>query len=291
MMKSRGEKKMNTDIKYSSFEDKFKVIHRNEKPTCLMPPHTHNAIEIYLSISPLPSIVLGSNVMPLEGNTLLIIPSYCVHQFTQLMDREYERYIITVSTSWIESFISENPRYKYLTDTKRPLVIAPDKDQIEKLTGRIKDFVKCEPNDTFSEMSVFFDILKIVDDLSHTAKLSESKISRERVTGTRKTVKEIIEYIDAHLTENIRLGDIAEQFYLTPNHISRIFKQYTNTQISNYIILQRMTMAKQLFREGASVAEAQLATGYSSYEHFFRTFKKHVGITPKEYRDTYYNHE
>ena len=51
---------MDTNIKYSSFENKFEVIHRNEKPTYLMPPHTHNAIEIYLSISSLPNILLGS---------------------------------------------------------------------------------------------------------------------------------------------------------------------------------------------------------------------------------------
>lgn len=278
---------MNDNIKYSSFENKFEVIHRNEKPTRLMPPHTHNAIEIYLSISSLPNMLLGSNVMPLEGNTLLIIPSYCVHQFTQSMDCEYERYIITVSTSWLEGFISENPRYKYLTDTKNPTITAPDAAQVKMLTERIGDFSKCGEGDAFAEMSVFFDILKIIDSLAHTAKLSESRIIRERVTGARKTVKEIIEYIDAHLTENIRLGDISRQFYLTPNHISRIFKQYTNTQISNYITLQRITMAKKLFRNGASVSEAQISTGYASYEHFFRTFKKHVGITPGEYRDRY----
>lgn len=282
---------MDTNVRYSSFEDKFEITYRNERPTRHMPPHTHNAIEIYLNMTPLPNMLLGSNVMPLEENTLLIIPSYCVHQFSQIMDKEYERYIVTVSAAWLDNFIVENPRYKYLTDTKHPLIITPDTQQREQFISSIHSFLNCEKNDTFSELAAFFDILKVVDMLSHTAKLSEKNISREHVTGTRKTVKEIIEYIDAHLTENIRLTDIADKFFLTPNHISRIFKQYTNTQISNYITLQRMTMAKQLFREGYSVTEAQLATGYASYEHFFRTFKKNIGMTPKDYRDTFYNQE
>lgn len=279
---------MDSNIRYSSFEGKFEIIYRNERPTRIMPPHTHNGIEIYLNMTPLPNMLLGSNVMPLEENTLLVIPSYCVHQFTQQMDKEYERYIVTVNAAWLENFIAENPRYKYLTDTKHPLIFSPDETQRNQLIDSIRNFIKCEKNDTFSEMSAFFEIMKVVDTLSHTARLSESSISRERITGTRKTVKAIIEYIDAHLTENIKLTDIADKFFLTPNHISRIFKQYTNTQISNYITLQRMTMAKQLFREGYSVTEAQLATGYASYEHFFRTFKKNVGITPKEYRDLHY---
>ena len=279
---------MDSNIRYSSFENKFEVIYRNEKPTRVMPPHTHNAIEIYLNMTPLPNMLLGSNVMPLKENTLLIIPSYCVHQFTQLMDKEYERYIVTVSASWLEHFTVENPRYKYLTDTKHPLITELDDEQKSRLINRIQDFLKSERNNTFLEMSVFFDILRIVDELSHTAQTDNALISREHITGTRKTVKAVIEYIDAHITENLRLADIADKFFLTPNHISRIFKQYTNIQISNYITLQRMTMAKQLFREGYTVSEAQALTGYASYEHFFRTFKKNVGMTPKEYREAHY---
>ena len=92
---------MNKTIRYSSFENKFEVIYRNEIPTIQMPPHTHNAIELYISLTPLSNILLGDNVMPLKENSLLIIPSYCIHQFTQLPDCEYKRYIITISTEWL----------------------------------------------------------------------------------------------------------------------------------------------------------------------------------------------
>jgi len=193
---------MDTNIKYSSFENKFEVIHRNEKPTYLMPPHTHNAIEIYLSISSLPNILLGSNVMPIKENTLLIIPSYCVHQFTQLLDCEYERYIITVSASWLEHFMADNPRYKYLTDTKHPLVISPDKSQISLLINRINKFTECKNDDTFSEMSVLFEILKTVDDLVHTSNLNENKINDKHTTGTRKTVEQIIKIYASEKSPN-----------------------------------------------------------------------------------------
>lgn len=280
---------MNKTIRYSSFENKFEVIYRNETPTIQMPPHTHNAIELYISLTPLSNILLGDNVMPLKENSLLIIPSYCIHQFTQLPDREYERYIITISTEWLENFIADNKRYSYFTDTKNPIVITLDVKQKALLLNRMQDFIACKNNDTFSEISIFFDILKIIDGLIYTH--AENDEVEKRVTGTQQTVNQIIKYINAHLVENIHLTDIAEKFYLTPNHISRIFKKHTNTQISNYIILQRMTKAKQLFREGFTVAEAQIATGYSSYEHFFRTFKKNVGMTPKEYINAYYNHE
>lgn len=159
---------MNKTIRYSSFENKFEVIYRNEIPTIQMPPHTHNAIELYISLTPLSNILLGDNVMPLKGNSLLIIPSYCIHQFTQLPDCEYKRYIITISTEWLENFIADNKRYSYFTDTKKPIVITLDDKQKALLLNRMQDFIACKNNDTFSEISIFFDILKIIDGLIYT---------------------------------------------------------------------------------------------------------------------------
>ena len=63
---------------------------------------------------------------------------------------------------------------------------------------------------------------------------AENDEVEKRVTGTQQTVNQIIKYINAHLVENIHLTDIAEKFYLTPNHISRIFKkayEYANKQL------------------------------------------------------------
>ena len=180
---------MNKTIRYSSFENKFEVIYRNETPTIQMPPHTHNAIELYISLTPLSNILLGDNVMPLKENSLLIIPSYCIHQFTQLPDREYERYIITISTEWLENFIAGNKRYSYFTDTKNPIVITLDDKQKALLLNRMQDFIACKNNDTFSEISIFFDILKIIDGLIYTR--AENDEAEKRVTGTQQTVNQI----------------------------------------------------------------------------------------------------
>lgn len=91
--------------------------------------------------------------------------------------------------------------------------------------------------------------------------------------------------------ENIKIRDLADRFFLSPDHIAKTFKKYTNTPIGNYITIQRITKAKQLLREGNTVTETQQQTGYSSYEHFFRTFKKTAGISPREYRYKHYKAE
>ena len=89
---------MRKDVIYAGFHEMFKTEYKKEKSRFPMPPHTHNAIEIYLNLSELPSVLLGTNVLPLQPNVLLLIPSYCIHQMTPMENSIYERYILSINS-------------------------------------------------------------------------------------------------------------------------------------------------------------------------------------------------
>lgn len=282
---------MAEQVRYSYFYNKFDIVHRNEKATYPMPPHTHNAIEIYFNLSELPNSLLGSTLTPVSSDVLLIIPSYCIHQFTQEPDQAYERYILTINTSWLNNaFDSETEeKYAYLKDTANPLLIPLTTEKKEMLIQSFEKCINCSNDDIFLKMSCFFETLSLIHNISSDMHNTPIKHMQKHLSGTRKTVNEMIEYINEHLYDNIKIQDISDKFFLSPDYAAKIFKKYTNTPIGNYITIQRITRAKQLLREGHSVAETQLQTGYSSYEHFFRIFKKTTGMTPKEYRNAYMN--
>ncbi|MBQ8300461.1 MAG: helix-turn-helix transcriptional regulator, partial [Clostridia bacterium] len=284
---------MSDNIRYSYFHDKFNVVYRYEKATYAMPPHTHNAIEIYLTLSDLHNTLLGSTVTPISSDTLLIIPSYCIHQFTQNENCEYERYILTINTSWLDSILGNTPiaRYQYLKDSNRPLMIPLNCEDKTGLINLFDKFAHCSDEDFFLKMSCFFKLMRLINQLAEPFHSSDEHNLKKELSGTRKTTTEIIEYINEHLYESIKIQDIADNFFLNPDYVARIFKKYTNTPIGNYITIQRITKARQLLREGNTVTEVQIKTGYASYEHFFRTFKKTVGISPREYRDKHYKAE
>lgn len=93
-------------------------------------------------------------------------------------------------------------------------------------------------------------------------------------------------YIDEHYREPINLCDLAEQFYISPSHLSRQFKTMYGCTPSNYLIDLRISRARQLLEENPDMEakSVSLMVGYSDQFYFSKIFKKHTGYAPSEYR-------
>lgn len=93
-------------------------------------------------------------------------------------------------------------------------------------------------------------------------------------------------YIDSHLTDDISLSALAEQVYLNPVYLSRVYKQITGQNLSKYIADCRTQKAKDYLRNSSfKINEIAYSVGYESPAHFSRMFKKAAGMSPQEYRD------
>lgn len=97
------------------------------------------------------------------------------------------------------------------------------------------------------------------------------------------TVNEIVEFIHLHFAEKISLMDLADNFFLTPSHISRLFKKYMDESVIEYINRVRVNKAKELLIQGESIKVAAEATGYESLNNFYKQFKRFTGTTPAAY--------
>lgn len=105
----------------------------------------------------------------------------------------------------------------------------------------------------------------------------------------RETTKDIVDvvtqYIDTHLNEELNVTILAGIAFVSPDHLTRVFKKKRGQTISEYIKQKRMDMAKHLLREENMTITAVADTvGYSNYSYFIEQFKKYTGITPKAYQ-------
>jgi AraC family transcriptional regulator len=97
-----------------------------------------------------------------------------------------------------------------------------------------------------------------------------------------KELNEVIEFIEAHLTENPTLGMIADYAGVSDYHFRKIFFYLSKVTLSEYIKNRKLSEASKDLLEGLSVTEVAFKYGYQSLDGFTRAFKQWCGVLPSE---------
>jgi AraC family transcriptional regulator len=99
----------------------------------------------------------------------------------------------------------------------------------------------------------------------------------------RQKLNQIVDYIEAHLAQNLELEDLATQVGMSQFYFSRLFKQSLGISPHQYVIQQRVEQAKRLIQQGQlSLVDIALDCGFANQAHLNRHFKRLTGVTPKE---------
>jgi AraC family transcriptional regulator len=99
-------------------------------------------------------------------------------------------------------------------------------------------------------------------------------------------LRRVLDHIEGHLSDAIRLTQLAEVARLSSAHFSTQFRRSTGLSPHRYVLQRRIKRAKELLAAGhMSLAEIGYALGFPSQAHFTTTFRKLVGTTPGAYRD------
>lgn len=99
-------------------------------------------------------------------------------------------------------------------------------------------------------------------------------------------VEQMLNYFEDHYFEKISLDQIAENMYLSPFYVSKIFKSETGDTPIRHLINIRLDKAKELLEEGyeGSIQEIAAMVGYDDAYHFSKLFKKRYGFPPSQIR-------
>jgi two-component system, response regulator YesN len=104
---------------------------------------------------------------------------------------------------------------------------------------------------------------------------------------------EVQAYIEHNFAQKkLSLEDISRDLFISPGYISHLIKQYVGKTFVDALTELRIEKAKQLLTDSdLKTYEVANAVGFSDPHYFSTTFKKVVGITPSEYRDTAFKSE
>lgn len=115
---------------------------------------------------------------------------------------------------------------------------------------------------------------------------SKSGLSESSHGLSQHKLKQVLEYIEAHLAEDISLEHLAFLSGISSCYFSRLFKQSMHIAPHQYVIRQRVGLAKQLIRQSdLCIAEISLLCGFSHQSHLSRHFKRLTGLSPNAFRN------
>ena len=153
--------------------------------------------------------------------------------------------------------------------------IAIIKEQIKKIQEN-RDFI-------FYHEMLSSTISQIVLDV-----LRKSDIKAQNLSHT--PVQAAIFYIMRNFRKDISINSAAEEICLTPKYLGAVFKKNTNSSFHEYLNRVRLKYACNMLKSSdISIKEIAYESGYNSVEHFLYVFKKHLKMTPKNYRLTQNN--
>ena len=145
----------------------------------------------------------------------------------------------------------------------------------EALRLQITDYILKPVN--YDEFGVCIDNLKI--------SIFENKKMEQTGEEGEQMIVGIVRYMQEHLKEEISLNVLADEFYLSAQYISQLFKNEIGVNFLAYLTNIRMEQAKKLLLSSDdTVAKIAEKSGYADYRVFTKAFKKSEGVTPSQYR-------
>jgi len=235
--------------------------------------HVHDKITLVALYEGEVIVHLKNIDIVLEEKTLTVINPYQIHKATKKDENSQGLYSLYLDKKWIQKLqydLFQNEEYFLF-----PKVVVDDKNTY-------LDFVKLCQNifdDDFS-IKIEEEIIEFISNLmiqNYDKKLAVSK---------NILFCDIKKYIDKNLTLNISLEEISKQFLITAFHLIRIFKKELQLTPYQYILNQKVNLAKELLSQKLSISEVALMTGFNDQSHLYKYFQQIFSYTPKEYQDS-----
>ena len=255
--------------------------------------HFHEFCEINLSLSEGAKFFVANQVYSVKPGSLFVFNSTDLHRSVSPPDIAYERYVIyfnpdfirhlsTPRTNLLDCFINRQPQFSHcreLSPLQRERLLALIRNAQTRLhsTGYGHDI---------SRTLALAEVLLYVNELYRSTTLSEPVENDKEL----QRVLPVLIYIQTNLAGDLRLDHLAAAFYINKYYLSTIFKKSTGFSITEYIIYRRILRARELLKGNLTVQRAGESVGFNDNSHFIRTFKKLVGISPKQYQLRENNH-
>ncbi len=254
----------------------FKCSHTVDiPPENNSPMHTHEFMEIYYFISGKCTYTIEGTAYTLKPHDILFKRPLEAHKLTvNSSDVPYERVGINLPIDFFRMLDPDDTLFSPMMT--RPLGTGNRFTSADFGHGLCTEMMdRLAKNGGQMTRGEILSIIFFVAAEASRVLRNKTEIKRASDTATR-----LIDYVNEHLFEDISLGNVSRQFFLSQSQINRIFKTNTGSSLGQYVTTKRLLTARDHIRSGIPASEACFACGYNDYSSFYRAYVKRFGHTP-----------
>lgn len=238
--------------------------------------HCHNFYEVYFFISgDLDYLVEGKNYQPTPYSLLLIAPN-AFHGFQHKSKIPYER----ISFHFLPEILPQVLQESLLKPFHGKDIFFQDLGQYQ-LEFYLASVLEAKSFPSTIQMDILQS--RVVALLSEIYKIvSLVPAERAKKNTAAYSLDHILLFINNNLDQRLTLDDICKRFYISKNHLNRLFKKTIGTTVNSYINYKRLTLAKQYMLQDQTATQAALNAGFGDYSNFYRTCRNLLGVSPSD---------
>lgn len=252
--------------------------------------HCHDYYEFYIHLGGGEFMGVDNRVFQLKPNQVFILPPFSMHGLSCTGEmHNYERAYLNLSSEVMRTLscgqidLDQYFRSQAAGGVCTYQLADPDAEQFVSWIRRISENQRNESfeNDAYHRFRNYAMMMNIMSMLCRTAKRNEPV---EGEAFGSSIIQEILDYINNHYTQPIRMENLARSFGVSVSYLSHEFVRFTNRSVYDYVLYRRVMLARQQMLGTSSLNEIAYQCGFNDYSNFLRSFTKIVGMSPSQYR-------
>ena len=246
--------------------------------------HSHDHVSIIYILDGSASYEIGGKVYPVEAGSLFICnPGVTHHRIIGERQRltEFQTAFTNLALRGLP------PGYLIAMEDEPAVTLLHHSQSFHNCCEEIA--LEQKRNDPASALMIKCLVMKLIVLLLkerhiHADGHARHDFSLEKYEKTN-IVDAIVTFMNENYMQPISLARISENAYLSPVYISRVFKELMGEAPINYLIRVRLAKACEMMQQSPDISIRQVAAavGYDDAYYFSKLFKKHYGVSPREY--------
>jgi len=268
------------DQKRGYLLENFRLFHLRSVQEVKVDYHYHEFCKVLLLLSGKGAYIVDGQRYLLQPGDIVLIGSRSLHRPELEVETPYERVIIYISPEFLQRHATADCDLLDCFDPANGHVLRLKESGRRSLFGMAASLEKELSGDAYGREIVSNGaLLQLLVEIGRNLRQPDS-LHPSPVVPKNDRILELVQYMDAHLAEDLDIDDLAERFYISKYHMMRLFRRETGYTVHTYLCQRRLLQARELIDGGMRATEACYRSGFRSYSSFTRAYAKHFGTTP-----------